>query len=456
MKKIYLIIPKSNTSNNIYSFSEVLYISGYLKKLNFNTVTYCIDKYELEKFKFLYDETVIGIFMWDSMELFEWFDIFFENVRPRNLIMYGITMQNFGEMIKATYDSKAHIISTNNYVDIVKCLNVKTEIAESLSYFDETLLKEFNLPIVPLIGSRGCINKCNFCPINCSDNVETGKYITRSSSDIFRDIKKSVELGKTIFYFVDSCFITKDEENKKRIIDLCNLIIDSKMKISFYIETRVDCVDTEIFTVLKKAGLRRVLLGVENFNLDVLNRYNKNISKIEILNSINVLKKLNIGIDLTFIMFDPLTTLEEIEENLEAIIDNNLFKYIDLEGIFRRLIILPHHKIKNIDNLNLEIHTNEILNYPKWFVKCYQYKIYNDDVRKFEQKVNELIIYYLSRQKIILGKINNIIFRKKAEYKMNKDFLIILRDFLKNSRPFDFSKLNDSLNVYFEKEFLYE
>lgn len=452
MKEVYIVFPDSSTSNNIYSFSEVFYMSGYLKEKNYEVYIKSISIKDSKKIQLLENKSVIGVFMWDNYDLIDWLEWFFNNIKSKKLILYGITIQNYQEELIEKYDIDAILIKSNNYNDILDGLleqnNTDESFNKQLGFFDEELLSAYNIPIVPILGSRGCINNCTFCPINCSNN---GKYITRKADSIFNDILVSLKHNKSIFYFVDSCFVSKDYNNKMRINDLCNMIIKSKLKISFYIETRADCIEEELFYNLKKAGLRRVLIGVENFNTEVLRRYNKNITTGNVLEAIKTLKKLNIGIELTFIMFDPFTSFFEIEENLAIIIEYDLHKYVPLKGIFRKLILFPTNNIIELDSLKCTNSCNNENLSNNCILDSYEYNIINEKVDVFEKRVNKLIDKYVTEEKLIIQHICSINDKKTEEHIMNKTFLKYIKEFVMEQNE-NYTLLETKIENYLESE----
>ena len=69
-------------------------------------------------------------------------------------------------------------------------------------------------------------------------------------------------------------------------------------------------------------------MGIESGSQSQLKRYNKSHTIKESIEAINILRSLSITIEIGFIMFDPLCTLNEIEENINYIITNNLTAHI--------------------------------------------------------------------------------------------------------------------------------
>jgi hypothetical protein len=67
---------------------------------------------------------------------------------------------------------------------------------------------------------------------------------------------------------------------------------------------------------LKRAGLRKVFLGVESGSPAQLKRYFKGHTVEDAENAIKVLRELGVAIELGWIMFDPLCDLTNLQENV--------------------------------------------------------------------------------------------------------------------------------------------
>jgi radical SAM superfamily enzyme YgiQ (UPF0313 family) len=75
---------------------------------------------------------------------------------------------------------------------------------------------------------------------------------------------------------------------------------------------------------LKQAGLRKVFLGMESGSSSQLKRYAKGHTPTECAVAARTLSAQDIAIEIGFIMFDPLCTLAEIEENIQFLLENQL------------------------------------------------------------------------------------------------------------------------------------
>ena len=115
-------------------------------------------------------------------------------------------------------------------------------------------------------ASRGCPMSCAYCPyIKYYEEIEY-----RSVDKVIDDIKALVSLGVDVIQFRDQ-FFTCD---KKRIIEICNRIIQENIKINWICETRLDSLDNELIDLMKQAGMFLICFGVESGNPEVLDSYN--------------------------------------------------------------------------------------------------------------------------------------------------------------------------------------
>ena len=128
-----------------------------------------------------------------------------------------------------------------------------------------------------LDAGRGCPFSCSFCTII---NVQGRKSRRRSPDDIERIIRKNVEQGLHSFFITDDNFArNKDWEIiLDKLIDLREV---EKLKISFIIQVDTLCHKLPNFIEKsKRAGVKRVFIGLENINPDSLLGASKRQNKI--------------------------------------------------------------------------------------------------------------------------------------------------------------------------------
>ena len=138
------------------------------------------------------------------------------------------------------------------------------------------------------------------------------KFRFRTAEQIYDEMVEIKKLGIGEILIYDDTFTV----DKGRVIELCRLIIDNKLKIAFDIRTRVDCVNEEMLKLLKKAGCKRIHYGVEASSNEMLKKLGKGIKLEQVENTFKITKKLKIQILAYFIIGSPDESISEIENTI--------------------------------------------------------------------------------------------------------------------------------------------
>ncbi len=126
-------------------------------------------------------------------------------------------------------------------------------------------------------AGRGCPFACSFCTII---NVQGRKSRRRSPEDIERIVRANIEQGLHSFFITDDNFArNKDWESiLDKLIDLREI---DQLKISFIIQVDTLCHKLPGFIEkCKRAGVKRVFIGLENINPESLLGAKKRQNKI--------------------------------------------------------------------------------------------------------------------------------------------------------------------------------
>lgn len=173
--------------------------------------------------------------------------------------------------------------------------------------------------VVSMAGGRGCPMNCGFCSIRAFYNTPVGSpWRVRSNRNIVDEMTHLVKTyGVNEILLVDDVFIGPGDKNKDRILELADEIEKSRIAVMFSVAERVDNIEEEVFKRLKEIGVRSILLGIESGNQETLDYFNKGITLEQIQKAIEILQRLGIDIKVSFINFTPLTTLEQLRENVK-------------------------------------------------------------------------------------------------------------------------------------------
>ncbi|HEX7286705.1 MAG TPA: radical SAM protein [Candidatus Angelobacter sp.] len=170
--------------------------------------------------------------------------------------------------------------------------------------------------------SRGCTSRCSFCNAPHAGNLLAGKvWRGRAPEDVVDEIVTIYhEMNVSDFEFVDSTFEDPGGTAwaKQRIAAMAQLLIQRNLNLTFGC-----CVQAQNWTendlwlidLLRRAGLQRVLIGVESGSAEALKRWLKKATPADNRRAIDLFRSRSIYVNIGFIMFHPHATWEEVMEN---------------------------------------------------------------------------------------------------------------------------------------------
>jgi anaerobic magnesium-protoporphyrin IX monomethyl ester cyclase len=209
----------------------------------------------------------------------------------------------------------------NNEIFFNKLKPLETDLDKFPLPFRPTIRKyAFEIPFSTLLAGRGCLNNCSFCNTRKFYRNAGGllKRIRRpemvvSEMEILYNTKKC-----PVFLFIDDDFPVNPKNDPEWVKRFCNELKARGLrnKIIWNIACRADEVEEEIFAFMKENGLFLVFLGIEDGTDTGLKTLNKKLAASENIRAINILKKLEIGIDFGFLLFQPETTFQSLADNL--------------------------------------------------------------------------------------------------------------------------------------------
>ncbi|MBI2846619.1 MAG: radical SAM protein [Chloroflexi bacterium] len=167
-------------------------------------------------------------------------------------------------------------------------------------------------PMVMVITGRGCPYRCFFCVY--PQTFHSRRYRLRSPANVADEFEYIVanfpevrEIG-----IEDDTFTA----NKKRAQEICELIIERKIKIKWYCNVRVN-LDLETMSLMKKAGCKLVTVGFESADQNVLNEMHKGITAKQIRQFVEDAEKAGLLVHGCFMAGNPGETRETLEKTLK-------------------------------------------------------------------------------------------------------------------------------------------
>lgn len=265
-------------------------------------------------------------------------------------------------------------------------------------------LIDTSISYIGIITTRGCNNKCKYC---ASPFLWSGLR-ARSVDNVISEIKEGIKLHNTKrIFFHDANF----NYSKKRVLDLCQRIIDEKLNIKWGFVGNLNIIDDDICRIMKKSGCLEILAGVETGDQDLMTNLNKKLTIEEIKRSVKILNRNGIGCG-AFVMYGlPGQTIESMRAT------NRLLKEVDFSDIWHSMYFpIPGSKLCSELEKDKVTYWNTTFNSNK---SCFEY--HNRDPR-FKEVIDELH-KITKRRRFISG---NPLLRLKIfkDYILRKPFLI--------------------------------
>ncbi len=193
------------------------------------------------------------------------------------------------------------------------------------------------MPNTSILTARGCPFDCLFC----AATEFWGKRVRkRSAEDVVNEIKHVKKaFGVDGFRFCDDTF----NISKKRVIDICNLMLSDKLNMRWHCHLRADNVDREMLELMKQAGCFFISLGVESGSQAILdNVISKDIKLEKVSQIVNWCDDLKITRSCNFIYSLPGERREDVKKTID------FMAKLGGRQPFSPTIILPGTRIEKI------------------------------------------------------------------------------------------------------------
>ena len=168
-------------------------------------------------------------------------------------------------------------------------------------------------PSIQIFTGRGCPAQCNFCVY--PQTLHGHKYRLRSPENVIGEIEYIVKNFPDVkeIVFEDDTFTI----NKQRVTEICNMILQRKIKIRWLCNARVN-LDYETMVLMKKAGCHLIIPGIESVNQQILNNIHKGTTVEQIENYIRNARKAKLMIHACYMVGNQGETHETMKATLAA------------------------------------------------------------------------------------------------------------------------------------------
>lgn len=194
---------------------------------------------------------------------------------------------------------------------------------DSLPFPDHSLVRlelynepYLDRPVGAIMAERGCPHRCTYC-------VRTfGRMLrSRSAANLLAEIDAlRREHGIRNLRFMDDTFTL----HRARTRELCQGLVERGAGLSWSCLTRVDAVDAELLDLMRRAGCRRLYVGVESGSQKVLDYYDKGLTVETIRRQVPVIQRSGIESSVFFVVGAPVETDEDVGRSIALARDLDL------------------------------------------------------------------------------------------------------------------------------------
>jgi len=166
---------------------------------------------------------------------------------------------------------------------------------------------------------RGCPFHCSFC-----SHSDWYRYSRRSIDSIIKEmVDRNKKYGIDDFWMSDETFTV----DRNHIYEFCEKLSKSGLNFKWRMGTRVDCVDKDLLSTMKKSGLNQITYGIESADDETLKRINKGYTSQEAYNIVNITGDVGLPMYVNLMTGFPWETPKHTENNIKFVreTDNHVY-----------------------------------------------------------------------------------------------------------------------------------
>ena len=171
----------------------------------------------------------------------------------------------------------------------------------------------FSYPTAPntsIISSRGCPYQCSYCDRSVFSRgfrFNSPDYIVEHLRFLHRDF------GIRHVFFYDDLFTF----DRKRVERFCVLMEEKRVPVTYNCIARLEHVDAELLSLLKRSGCWQVNFGIESGDPEILSKHRKLYDLDEVGRKLRMVKETGMRVKGLFMMGFPGETEQSIRRTIE-------------------------------------------------------------------------------------------------------------------------------------------
>ena len=166
-----------------------------------------------------------------------------------------------------------------------------------------------------VLAGRGCPHMCSFCTAPLLYG-RRARY--RDPAAVVEEVAHVVrELDiPTVAFYADT--FTQD---RRFVLELCQRLVAEDLDVGWTCNARVDTVDAEMLTAMKRAGCRYIFYGLESGSPEVLSACNKGITPDQVREAAKLTREAGLEIVFSAMIGLPGETRETVRQTLDLILE---------------------------------------------------------------------------------------------------------------------------------------
>jgi len=168
----------------------------------------------------------------------------------------------------------------------------------------------------PMLFSRGCVKKCDFC----SERLLYRKFRMRKVEHVIQEIDYHRQNNKTNYFVFHDSMINAD---LKKLEILCDEIIKNFGSVNWEAQLYIrDDMDQRLFEKMKKSGCYNLFIGLESGCDKTLKNMKKDFTCKKTLSIFKKIREAGLSFGVSIIIGYPGETKRDFQESLDFIIEN--------------------------------------------------------------------------------------------------------------------------------------
>lgn len=203
-----------------------------------------------------------------------------------------------------------------------------------------------SLPVAYTEASRGCKHLCRHCPVV---PVYQGQFRVVQREIVLEDIRRQVAAGARHVTFGDPDFFN-GPTHAARIVEALHaefpaVTYNATIKVEHLLRHR------DLLPRLRETGCLFITSAVESLDDRVLAKLEKNHTRADFFEAVDLCRNTGLTLQPTFIAFTPWTTIESHRDLLRVLADLDLIENVSSVQLALRLLVTSGSRLLELDEV---------------------------------------------------------------------------------------------------------